>query len=67
VAVSFNSGNSWRNATVTSLGNGQYSVSFTVPAAAATDGFGALKVSATDAYGGTFSQTIQHAFAVAAS
>jgi hypothetical protein len=67
VQVSYNGGASWKNATVTPQGNGQYSASFTVPASAATDGFGALKVSAADAYGSTFSQTIQHAFAVAAS
>ncbi|HEY1914644.1 MAG TPA: hypothetical protein VGH27_03620 [Streptosporangiaceae bacterium] len=67
VQVSFNGGTSWQKATATAQGNGQYSVSFTVPAAASTDGFGALKLSATDAYDGTLSQTIQHAFAVAAS
>jgi hypothetical protein len=67
VQVSFNGGTGWQKATVTALGSGQYSVSFTVPAAASTDGFGALKLSAADAYGGTLSQTIQHAFAVAAS
>jgi hypothetical protein len=66
-SVSYNGGTSWRKASVTAEGNGQYAVSFTVPAAAATDGFGALRLSATDAYGGTLSQTIQHAFAVAAS
>jgi hypothetical protein len=65
--VSFNGGTSWRKATATAEGNGQYAVSFTVPAAASTDGFGAIKISAADAYGGTLSQTIQHAFAVAAS
>jgi hypothetical protein len=67
VQVSFNGGTSWRKATATAEGNGQYAVSFTVPAAASTDGFGAIKISAADAYGGTLSQTIQHAFAVAAS
>jgi hypothetical protein len=67
VSVSFDGGTSWRKATVTAQGDGRYAVSFTVPAAASTDGFGAIKVSATDAYGGTFAQTIQHAFAVAAS
>jgi hypothetical protein len=67
VSVSFNGGTSWHKATASAEGNGQYSVSFTVPAAASTDGFGAIKVNAVDAYGGTLSQTIQHAFAVAAS
>lgn len=66
-SVSFTGGTSWHKASVTAGGNGQYAVSFTVPAAAQTDGFGALRLSATDAYGGTLSQTIQHAFAVAAS
>lgn len=66
-SVSFNGGTSWRKASVAAEGNGQYALSFTVPAAAQTDGFGALRLSATDAYGGRLSQTIQHAFAVAAS
>jgi hypothetical protein len=35
-----------------------------MPPACSTDGFGALRVSAQDAAGGTFDQTIQHAFAV---
>jgi hypothetical protein len=67
VSVSFNGGTSWQNAAATALGNGRYSVSFTVPATSVTDGFGAIKVNAVDAYGGTLAQTIQHAFAVAAS
>jgi hypothetical protein len=67
VAVSFNGGTSWRKATVTGAGSGRYAVTFTVPAAAATSGFGSLRLRAADAYGGTFSQTIQNAFAVAAS
>lgn len=67
VQVSFNGGSSWLKAALTPLGSGQYTVSFTVPATAKTDGFGAIRLSATDAYGGTLTQTIQHAFAVAAS
>lgn len=66
-AVSFNGGKSWTKATVSPAGDGQYAIAFTVPAEASTDGFGALKLSATDAYGSTFSQTTQHAFAVAGS
>jgi hypothetical protein len=66
-SVSFDGGTSWHKASVTPEGNGQYALAFTVPAAAQTDGFGALRLSATDAYGGALSQTIQHAFAVAAS
>jgi hypothetical protein len=67
IGVSFNGGTSWQKATVTAEGLGQYAVSFTVPATAKTDGFGAIRLGATDAYGGTLSQNIQHAFAVAAS
>jgi hypothetical protein len=67
VQVSFNGGSSWRPAAITPIGSGRFTVSFTVPATANTDGFGAIKLSATDAYGGTLTQTIQHAFAVAAS
>jgi hypothetical protein len=67
VQVSFDGGSSWRKAAISPVGSGRYTVSFTVPATARTDGFGAIKLSATDAYGGTLTQTIQHAFAVAAS
>ncbi|MBO0834549.1 MAG: hypothetical protein J2P28_03390, partial [Actinobacteria bacterium] len=64
VNVSYDSGQSWQPVTVTDLGSGQFGLAFTVPAAAGTDGYGALQVSVTDAAGGTFDQTIQHAFAV---
>jgi hypothetical protein len=67
VQVSFNGGSSWQKAALTPAGSGQYTASFTVPATARTDGFGAIKLSAADAYGGTLTQTISHAFAVAAS
>jgi hypothetical protein len=67
VQMSFNGGSSWQKAALTPVGSGQYKVSFTVPAKTKTDGFGALKLSATDAYGGTLTQTISRAFAVAAS
>jgi hypothetical protein len=50
--------------TVTDQGGGAFGVALTVPAASATNGFGALRVSVQDAAGGTFDQTIQHAFAV---
>lgn len=64
VNVSFDGGQSWQPVTVTDQGSGHYGLAFTVPAAAGTDGYGALQVSVTDAAGGTFDQTIQHAFAV---
>jgi hypothetical protein len=67
VAVSFNGGTSWHKAAITDAGSGRYTVTFTVPAASSTSGFGSLRLRAADAYGGTFSQTIQNAFAVAAS
>jgi hypothetical protein len=66
VSVSFDGGASWKRATVTVLRPGRYAVSFTVPAAARTDGFGAIRLTSTDADGGTLRQTIQHAFAVVA-
>lgn len=64
VNASYDGGQTWQPVTVTDQGSGHYGLAFTVPAAAATDGYGALQVSATDAVGGTFNQTIQHAFAV---
>lgn len=61
VTVSFNYGQTWKVATVTDNGGGHYGLAFTVPASAS---FGALQVTARDAVGGTFTQTIQHAFAI---
>ena len=61
--ISYDSGKTWHAATVTDQGSGKFGLGFTVPASG-TNGFGALKISATDALGGTFDQTIQHAFAV---
>jgi hypothetical protein len=66
VSVSFDGGQSWQPVTVTDLGGGAFGIGLTVPAASTTDGFGALRVSVQDAAGGTFDQTIQHAFAVSA-
>jgi hypothetical protein len=62
--VSFDSGQTWQPVTVTAQGSGHYGLAFTVPAPADTDGYGALQVSVRDAAGGTFDQTIQHAFAI---
>jgi hypothetical protein len=64
MSVSFDGGRSWNKATVTATRHGHYRVRFTVPAPARTDGFGAIRLKATDADGGTLRQTIQHAFAV---
>jgi hypothetical protein len=64
VNVSFDSGQTWQPVTVTDQGSGRYGLAFTVPAPPNTDGYGALQVSVRDAAGGTFDQTIQHAFAV---
>jgi hypothetical protein len=66
VWVSVDGGTSWKRATVTATRRGHYAVSFTVPVTAKTDGFGAIRLKATDARGGTLRQTVQHAFAVAA-
>lgn len=61
IKVSFNDGQTWKAVTATDQGAGQYALPFTVPAGAT---FGALQVTARDAVGGTFTQTIQHAFAI---
>jgi hypothetical protein len=61
VKVSFNGGQTWSAATVSDQGSGQYGLGFSAPAGAS---YGALQVTARDAVGGTFTQTIQHAFAI---
>lgn len=61
VEVSFNGGQTWSAATITDQGGGRYGLGFTAPAGAS---YGALQVTARDAVGGTFTQTIQHAFAI---
>ncbi len=63
--LSFDDGATWTTARVRSRGAGHYAVAFTLPKRAQTNGFGALRVNAEDAVGGTFSQTILRAFAVA--
>lgn len=63
VRVSYDSGRTWQEVPVTDQGSGSYALLLNVPRH--TDGFGALQVSARDALGGTFDQTIQHAFAAA--
>ncbi len=67
VKVSYDSGQTWKAVAVTNEGSGNYGIALTVPAAGTTDGFGALQISTRDAVGGTFDQTVQHAFAIAAS
>jgi hypothetical protein len=61
VKVSFDDGKTWRSVSTTAHDPGRYGLSFKVPTGAR---FGALQVSARDAFGGTFTQTIQHAFAI---
>lgn len=61
VKVSFNDGQTWSAVTVTDQGSGNYGLGFTAPATAS---YGALQVTVRDAVGGTFTQTIQHAFAI---
>jgi len=62
--VSYDGGQTWQPVTVTDQGSGRYGLGFTVPAASTTNGFGALQISVQDSLGGTFDQTIQHAFAI---
>jgi hypothetical protein len=64
VSVSFDGGKTWTKATVTKAGAGQYTVAFTVPAKGQTDGFGALKVSASDSYKGSIKESVINAFSV---
>lgn len=64
VSFSYDGGKTWTAATVKKGDNGEYSVAFTVPNKGQTDGFGAVKLSAKDAAGGSLKQTILRAFAV---
>lgn len=63
--VSFDDGATWQDATLTDQGSGRFTAEFTVPPADATDGYGSLRLTATDADGSQLHQTILHAFAVA--
>lgn len=64
VSVSWDGGSTWTAATVTPEGDGQYSVAFTVPAVGSTNGFGAIRLSASDANGSTVAESVTNAFAV---
>jgi hypothetical protein len=58
VQVSLDGGRTWQAATVTPAGSGQFTVSFTAPAGADVT----LRTSATDAAGGSVTETIQDAY-----
>ncbi|MGH3500358.1 MAG: hypothetical protein ACRDQA_05585, partial [Nocardioidaceae bacterium] len=64
--VSFDGGATWQQAAVQRLGGGRFRAQFTVPPADQTDGFGAVRLSATDADGSTLHQTVLRSFAVSA-
>lgn len=59
--VSFNDGQSYQPASVTSLGGGRFRIRFTAPAEVDVT----LRVSATDAAGGSITETILRAYGVA--
>ncbi len=59
--VSYNDGQSWQPATVTSSGGGRFRVSFTAPGGVDPT----LRVSAKDAAGGSITETIIRAYGVA--
>jgi hypothetical protein len=63
VAVSYNDGASWTKAPVTG-GNGSYRATFTVPDASQTNGFVAVRVSASDSAGNGIEQTVLRAYAI---
>ncbi len=58
VRVSFDGGHTWQPATVTPAGAGQFTVTFTAPAGVKVS----LRTSATDAAGGSVTETIQDAY-----
>ena len=61
--VSFDGGQTWQSADLTSTGAGQYQASYANPAGAATAD---LWLTARDAQGNTLSQVIHQAYAIAA-
>ena len=66
VQVSFNGGSTWQNATVTATGAanaGTYTASWTNPAADAGV-YPSIRVSATDAVGGSLNQTVTNAYEI---
>jgi hypothetical protein len=58
VRVSFDGGHTWQPATVTPAGSGRFTVTFTAPAGVTVS----LRTSATDAAGGSVTETIQDAY-----
>jgi hypothetical protein len=58
--VSYDGGRTWRPADVTPAGGGNFAISFTAPAGANVT----LRTSATDAAGGSITETIQDAYQV---
>jgi hypothetical protein len=58
VQFSLDGGHTWQPATVTAAGPGQFTVSFTAPAGAEVS----LRTSATDAAGGSITETVQDAY-----
>jgi hypothetical protein len=63
VAVSYNDGVTWTDAPVTGV-DGSYQATFSVPAQSQTNGFMAVKVSASDTAGNTIEQTVLRAYAI---
>lgn len=63
VAVSYNDGATWTRAVVTGA-DGSFQAAFTVPQQSQTNGFVAVKVSASDAAGNKIEQTVLRAYAV---
>jgi hypothetical protein len=59
--VSVNGGHTWRPATVTAQGGGRFRIAFLAPAGS----FVTLRVHATDAAGGSVTETIQRAYGIA--
>jgi hypothetical protein len=58
--VSFNSGHTWRAAAVTPRGDGRFRITFTAPPGVTVT----TRVSATDASGGTITETIQNGYGI---
>jgi len=64
VSFSYDGGKTWTAATVSGGSKGEFTIKFTVPSKGQTDGFGAVRLSAKDADGGSLNQTVLKAFRV---
>lgn len=65
--VSYDGGTTWQDVPAVQDSSGQFTAQLTVPAASQTDGFGALRISASDGAGSSVTQTVLNSFVITGS